>query len=135
MDFDNKDYRILITSDIHYTDLEEWYGVSNEERLQLWVDEILAEHKKQPFDLILINGDISLDYHQEKTPFEKEYSTSYVFMKMYASQLPKDVPVLITAGNHEQFPTETWEKITGNKRQSYATLGNHTFIMLVPCKV
>ena len=107
-----------------------WYGVDNETRLQIWVDEILAEHKKQPFDLILINGDISLDYHEEKTPFEKGYSTSYVFMKMYASKLPKDVPVLVMAGNHEQFPEETWEKITGNKRQCYATLGNHTFIML-----
>ena len=123
-------YRILITSDIHYTDLGTWYGVDNETRLQLWVDEILAEHKKQPFDLILINGDISLDYHEKKTPFEKGYSTSYVFMKMYASKLPKDVPVLIGAGNHEQFPEETWEKITGSKRQGYATVGNHTFIML-----
>lgn len=130
MDSSKKNYRILITSDIHYTDLGTWYVVDNETRVQLWVDEILKEHKKQPFDLILINGDISLDYHEEKTPFEKGYSTSYVFMKMYASQLPKDVPILVTAGNHEQFPEETWEKITGNKRQSYATVGNHTFIML-----
>ena len=30
-------YRILITSDIHYTDLGTWYGVDNETRLQLWV--------------------------------------------------------------------------------------------------
>ena len=61
---------------------------------------------------------------------EKGYSTSYVFMKMFASRLPAGVPVLVTAGNHEQFPEETWQKITGNSRQCHAVLGNHTFIML-----
>ena len=123
-------YRILLTSDIHCTDLETWYGVSDEARLQHWLEEVLAEHARHPFDLILINGDISLDYHAEKTPFEKGYSTSYVFMKMFASRLPAGVPVLVTAGNHEQFPEETWQKITGNSRQCHAVLGNHTFIML-----
>lgn len=123
-------YRILLTSDIHCTDLETWYGVSDEDRLQHWLEEVLAEHARHPFDLILSNGDISLDYHAEKTPFEKGYSTSYVFMKMFASRLPEGVPVLVTAGNHEQFPEETWQKITGNSRQCHAVLGNHTFIML-----
>ena len=123
-------YRILLTSDIHCTDLETWYGVSDEARLQHWLEEVLAEHARHPFDLILINGDISLDYHAEKTPFEKGYSTSYLFMKMFASRLPAGVPVLVTAGNHEQFPEETWQKITGNSRQCHAVLGNHTFIML-----
>ena len=123
-------YRVLLTSDIHCTDLETWYGVSDEARLQHWLEEVLAEHARHPFDLILINGDISLDYHAEKTPFEKGYSTSYVFMKMFASRLPAGVPVLVTAGNHEQFPEETWQKITGNSRQCHAVLGNHTFIML-----
>lgn len=123
-------YRVLLTSDIHCTDLETWYGVSDEARLQHWLEEVLAEHARHPFDLILINGDISLDYHAEKTPFEKGYSTSYLFMKMFASRLPAGVPVLVTAGNHEQFPEETWQKITGNSRQCHAVLGNHTFIML-----
>ena len=86
-------YRVLLTSDIHCTDLETWYGVSDENRLQHWLDEVLAEHARHPFDLILINGDISLDYHAEKTPFEKGYSTGYVFMKMFASRLPAGIPV------------------------------------------
>ena len=123
-------YRVLLTSDIHCTDLETWYGVSDEDRLQHWLEEVLAEHARHPFDLILINGDISLDYHAEKTPFEKGYSTSYLFMQMFASRLPAGVPVLVTAGNHEQFPEETWQKIIGNSRQCHAVLGNHTFIML-----
>ena len=98
--------------------------------MERWVEAVLAEHKKAPFDLILINGDISLDYHAEKTPFDKGYSTGYLFMKMFISRLPAGVPVLVTPGNHEQFPAHTWEKITGNPRQCHALVGDHTFIML-----
>ena len=123
-------YRVLLTSDIHCTDLEDWYGIPNDLRMQRWLDAVLEEHDRQPFDLILIPGDISLDYHAERTPFDKGYSTGYVFMKMYASRLPAGVPVLVAAGNHEQFPEETWQKITGNPRHSHWVLGDHTFIML-----
>lgn len=122
--------RILITSDIHCTDLETWYGVSNAERMEHWLRQILGEHERQPFDLILIPGDISLDYHNKQTPFDKGYSTAYLFMKMYASRLPAGVPVLVTAGNHEQFPEEVWQRITGNPRQCHWVLENHTFVML-----
>ena len=123
-------YRVLLTSDIHCTDLEDWYGIPNDLRMQRWLDAVLEEHDRHPFDLILIPGDISLDYHAERTPFDKGYSTGYVFMKMYASRLPAGVPVLVAAGNHEQFPEETWLKVTGNPRQSHWVLGDHTFIML-----
>ena len=123
-------YRVLLTSDIHCTDLEDWYGIPNDLRMQRWLDAVLEEHDRHPFDLILIPGDISLDYHAERTPFDKGYSTGYVFMKMYASRLPEGVPVLVGAGNHEQFPEETWRKITGNPRQCHAVVGNHTFVML-----
>ncbi len=123
-------YRILITSDIHCTDLETWYGVSNAERMEHWLRQIRQEQEEQPFDLILIPGDISLDYHNNRTPFDKGYSTAYLFMQMYASRLPEGVPLLVAAGNHEQFPEETWQKITGNSRQCHAVVGNHTFVML-----
>lgn len=123
-------YRVLITSDIHCTDLEDWYGVSDRGRMEHWLREVLAEHEKEPFDLILVPGDISLDYHQERTPFQKGYSTAYLFMKMYASRLPEGVPVLVGAGNHEQFPEEAWRKITGCPRQSHHVLGEHLFILL-----
>ena len=45
-------YRILLTSDIHDTDLETWYGISNAARLEHWLQQVLAEHEKMPFDLI-----------------------------------------------------------------------------------
>ena len=123
-------YRVLITSDMHCTDLETWNGVSNEDRLQAWVDQILAEHAKQPFDLILIAGDISLDYHDKKTPWDKGYSTGKIFMEQYIPQLPAGVPVQIIAGNHEQYPQEDWKALTGCDRESFARLGSNLFIML-----
>jgi len=124
------DFRVLIASDIHCTDLEDWYGVRDADRMEHWLREVLAEHEKHPFDLILIPGDISLDYHQEQTPFQKGYSTAYLFMKMYASRLPAGVPVLVGPGNHEQFPDAVWRKITGNPRQCHFILGDHTFVLL-----
>ena len=123
-------YRILLTSDIHCTDLEDWYGVSNEARMERWLADVLAEHARDPFDLILINGDISLDFHAGRTPFDKGYSTGYLFMKMYASRLPAGVPLLVTPGNHDVFPEEIWQKVAGNSRQCHTVVGSHTFIML-----
>ena len=126
-----KKKRILMTSDIHCTDLEDWYGVSNEERMERWLADVLAEHARHPFDLILIPGDISLDFHADRTPFDKGLSPSYLFMKMYATRLPAGVPLLVVPGNHDVFPEEIWQKkIVGNPRQCHAVLGDHTFIML-----
>ena len=39
-------YRILITSDIHCTDLEDWYGVSDHDRMEHWLEAIHREHEK-----------------------------------------------------------------------------------------
>ncbi len=125
----NDRLRILLTSDIHCTDLLEWYGVTNAQRMQHWVDTVLAEHAADPFAAILIPGDISLDYHDKKTPYDKGYSTGKEWMEQYLSQLPP-IPRFILAGNHEQFTHEDWFALTGNHRQGSVTVGNHTFIML-----
>ena len=124
-------YRILLTSDIHCTDLDDWYGMSNDDRMQKWVDAVLDQHAKRPFDLILIVGDISLDFHCDITPYEKGYSSAQYFVEHYLSQLPKDVPLRLIAGNHEfGYPNEEWKTITGHERQSYAIVGNQLFILL-----
>ena len=123
-------YRILIASDTHCTDLMDWYGVSDEDRMQLWVDSVLEEHKRQPFDLIILAGDISLDTHNGETCYTKGYSTSETFILYYLSQLPKNVPTYILAGNHETIPEADWVSLTGNSRRETAVVGNNTFIML-----
>ena len=123
-------YRILIASDPHCTDLMDWYGVSDEDRMQMWVDSVLDEHDIQPFDLIIIAGDISLDTHAGETCYTKGYSTSEIFIEDYVSQLPVDVPVFILPGNHETIPEDDWVALTGNSRQCTTVVGNNTFIML-----
>ncbi|MBQ7337817.1 MAG: metallophosphoesterase [Clostridia bacterium] len=122
-------YRILLTSDMHCTDLMTWYGVSDESRLQAWVDTVLAEHVKQPFDAMIIAGDISLDYHAERTPYDKGHSTGLIFMQKFMPQLPA-LPHFILAGNHEQFSHEDWSALVGNARQGEITLGKDTFLCL-----
>lgn len=121
--------RILLTSDMHCTDLMDWYGVRDEVRQQAWVDAVLAEHRAHPFDAIIIAGDISLDYHAERTPYDKGHSTGLTFMQQFVPQLPQ-VPRFILAGNHEQFPAEDWRALVGNDRQGEITLGQDTFLCL-----
>ena len=107
-----------------------WYGVSDHGRLQHWVDTVLAEHRAHPFDLILIGGDVSLDYHDMKTPYDKGIFTTTIFREQFLSQLPKDIPVRLIPDNHEQFTREDWLEVTGFERQNYALLGDNLFIML-----
>ena len=129
---EKKDYRVIITSDVHCTTLNEWYGVSVQDRMQLWVDAILAEHKEKPIDLIIINGDVSLDHREAGgggAVVTKGISETEFFMENYVSQLPEDAPVIVLPGNHEQYEEEEWQKLTGNSRSETYVLGNNLFIM------
>lgn len=125
------DLRVLITSDIHCTDLQEWYGTNYRTRMQHWVDSILKEHKENPFDLIVINGDISLDYWiHGGSVITKGKGTSKIFVDEYLSQLPDDLPYFILPGNHEQYSDSEWFEITGNHRSGYMEVGGRLFIFL-----
>ena len=125
------DLRILLSSDIHCTDLLEWYGVDYRTRMQHWVDAVLQEHKEKKFDLVVINGDISLDYWANGgSVLTKGKGTSEIFIKEYLSQLPDDLPVFILPGNHEQYSDQDWFELTGNHRQGYMELGGRLFIFL-----
>ena len=57
------DHRVLLTSDMHYTYLQTWYGVTAEARLQAWVDAILYEHSLRPFDLI-VSGSLGAQWRR-----------------------------------------------------------------------
>ncbi len=127
----DKAYRVLLTSDIHYTDQIRFYHADNAERIQAWVDTVKAEHAAEPFDLILILGDVSLDYWiNGGAVLKTKHSDVTTFVRDYVSQLPADVPHFIVPGNHEQYGPEQWKAITGNGRFGTVTLGNNTFIML-----
>ncbi|MBQ7337664.1 MAG: metallophosphoesterase [Clostridia bacterium] len=126
------DFRVIISSDIHCTHLLEWYGVNYRDRMQMWVDAILYEHEQDPIDLIILNGDLSLDhwlYNKGGTWLSEGVSTTEEFVEDFVSQLPEEIPIFIMPGNHEQFGNDDWWFITGNDRQEYTVLGNNLFIM------
>ena len=124
------DFRVLIASDIHYTTLREWHGLSADERAQLWVDAIFAEHMRQPIDLIIINGDVSLDHWISGGSYlMRGFSETKIFMEKYVSQLREIAPVITLPGNHEQFGEAKWKELTGNSRSETYVLGNNLFIM------
>lgn len=130
--FEDTQYRILLTSDTHYTYLRTWYGVSAEDRMQLWVNSILAEHRRRPFDLIVVMGDVSLDHWKWNgggSYLKEGISTTKAFVEDYVSQLPENVPVIILPGNHEQYSNAQWKELTGNDRSCSFVLGNNLFIM------
>ncbi len=128
----DSELRILLTSDTHYTHLLEWYGTDRDTRMQHWVDSIKKEHAENPFDLILIMGDLSLDHwaHSNGGSYINEgVSTTKTFVDKYVSQLPEDVPCFVMPGNHEQFTNEQWFEMTGNYRSGTVLLGNKLFIL------
>ena len=125
------DLRVLVSSDIHCTDLQEWYGVNYRTRMQHWVDTVMKEHEENPFDLLIINGDISLDYWiNGGSIITKGKGTAKIFVDEYLSQLPDDLPYFIIPGNHEQYSDEDWYEITGNHRKGYMEIGGRLFVFL-----
>lgn len=73
-------YRFLLVSDMHYTTQETYselklkypeanasvaagtiLGVTQAEKIQKIISDINAEYQKQPFDAVLVLGDLSID--------------------------------------------------------------------------
>lgn len=121
----------MIASDIHNTKLAEWYGVTNEERMERFVDFVSSEHERDPFDLILLLGDYSLDYWMDGGSWIDEgNSGASEFFRKYVSRFPKNVPVTAIAGNHEQYSDSEWVLISGNHRRESVVLDNCVFVLL-----
>ena len=128
---EKSEYRVLLASDIHNNNQLNWYGVSNEKRMEMFVSAVNAEHEKQPFDLILLLGDYSLDFWVHGgSVLNNGQSNTKDFMKNIASKFPADVPVFYLPGNHEQYGNEAWKNITGNDRFGTVVLGDNVFVML-----
>ena len=128
---EKKRYRVLLSSDIHCTDFVLWYGWQNEDRLERWLSFVNREHERDPFDLILLLGDYSLDFWMDGGSWlDKGHSDAAKFMNRYASRLPKDVPLVVIPGNHEQYSDSEWVEITGNHRQESIVLGDCVFVLL-----
>ena len=132
-------YRVLLSSDMHYSIASQapytvpsnYYGVTNDDRLQLWVDSIKAEHQLAPIDLLIIPGDVSFDYCDSRgTMTQLEQSTVDTFVEKYVSQLPEEIDIFIMPGNHDAWTNANWSQKTGYPREGYLTLGDNLFIMV-----
>lgn len=128
---DSETLRVLISSDIHYTDQVNCYGIDMEKRMQHWVDSVLAEHAEAPFDLIVLNGDLSLDYGSpDESVLDTGVSTTKIFIDNYLSQLPEDLPVFVMPGNHELYSDEEWYELVGNHRQGHMVVEDTLFLFM-----
>ena len=123
--------RILLASDIHNCHLE-WYGISNEERMERFVRHMNEEYIRDPYDIILFLGDYSLDHWKwniQGCYIKEGVSRTNEFVEKYCTRLP--TPFRMIAGNHEQYGYEKWREITGGyERQDYWKTSEWLFILL-----
>jgi len=122
--------RALIVSDTHYCHVD-WYGVDSAERMRRLMRHINEEYEKDPFEVILFLGDLSLDHWrwQTKGCYLKEgRSRTGEFVKEFCPELP-DVPVYMIAGNHEQYGEEMWRSLTGCGRSAVVPFGDVLLVL------
>ena len=124
--------RILIASDIHWCHLE-WYGVSNEERMERFVRHVQEEYEKDPFEALLLLGDYSLDHWQwgiKGCWLNEGKSNTRLFADRVLSKLKElGIPMAAIGGNHEQYGQELWHAITGFDRTDAVVVDDYLFIL------
>ena len=127
--------RIIFSSDIHNCH-DDYYGYGTENRMNYFVDLLIAENEKEPIDAIILLGDYSLDhwawqikgcYINEGKSYTNDFVTKY--LSRLKSALP-NVKIAMTAGNHEQYGEELWKSITGYSRNDVVVLDGYVFIVL-----
>lgn len=123
--------RIILISDTHLCHID-WYGVGTAARLEKMTADLADEYAREPYGMILMLGDYSLDYW-ECGPLYGSYSNgglsnTAVFLRDYVSRFP--CPAYFIPGNHEQYTYDDWKRITGADRRLNVTLGQNVFIML-----
>ena len=124
-------FRIVMSPDMHMTRLLAWNDLTTEDRAQMWVDAILEEHAEDPIDLLVLQGDLTLDHWMHGGNHIKDGSSdTQEFFDKYISQLPEEIEVFALPGNHEQYGDDNWYEITGNDRQEYRILGDHLILLL-----
>ncbi|MBP3323519.1 MAG: hypothetical protein J6M16_04935 [Clostridia bacterium] len=53
--------RVLVASDIHLCHVD-WYGMENSKRVKRFIEDVKKEYEKDPFEMLLLLGDYSLDH-------------------------------------------------------------------------
>ncbi len=135
--------RILLVSDMHYTTQETTQelkikypnsnasvaagtilGVTQKEKIQKLLNDILKEHQTAPLDSVLVLGDLSIDdYDFRKLP--ECYCRK--FKEDCMDKLP--CPAYALPGNHDSITNDMWKEIFGVNREYSVKIGNNVFIM------
>ena len=145
MENTNKRSRILFLTDIHYhvhqADNDEasvnQYGYTGNERMQIMVDAVLAEHRKKPLDMVLILGDLggnnyTIRPYMENGVMSDAAADAYfgsdgdaiyaVRHRYLASIEAAGIPVYCLPGNHDAYSNALWERLFGYARDSVIEL-------------
>ena len=124
--------RVLVASDIHLCHVD-WYGMENSKRVKRFIEDVKKEYEKDPFEMLLLLGDYSLDhwvFDIGGSYLREGLSNTKNFVDDYLSEIKEmGIPVYMIPGNHEQYGHEDWEKFTGGKRETYAVLDDYLFIL------
>ncbi len=123
--------RLLLLSDLHFCK-QEFYGIPYDTRKQWLIQNLKQAYQTDPYDALLFLGDYALDFWgwNEGGSYLHE-KTSYTgrFVNEILPHLPGEKKYLIP-GNHEQYSHESWEAITGCKRQ-YAIVTKQLLILML----
>ena len=118
----SRPFRIIGISDIHYSAYL-WYNCRASDRMDVMVNALIEEHKKQPIDVLVIAGDLSSDNaYSDGTVYCKKLYDEYLY------RLP--FPVVVVAGNHDVHSNDVWKQITGRNRQCSYVFGDYVIIVL-----
>ena len=115
---DNEAIRFIVVSDIHYNESNSSVAKSDE-RMQLLVEAINAEHAKRTIDFCIFNGDIAIGYAK---------SSVEAFADKWADQF--EMPVFWFPGDHDDVNNENWSNLFNNQRQASFEYSNFYFIWL-----
>lgn len=115
-------FSFLVASDLHYYKDENPYdGLSADERIQLFVDNVLAKYAEKEIKFALMVGDI-VSSHGEDDSYPKD------FIEKFSYQLP--FPVFYIVGNHDVYTNDKWMQYFGHKRQFTFETDDFFFICL-----
>ena len=161
--------RILLVGDVHNTcgyDTEinsyirwanETHGYKNKDRMDLFVDGILREHKKAPIDALLVLGDLAntdkpFQYYYRKYKneilgterdawngevlrylkdvfYQSDYDAIYDFKTNYLDRiLAAGIPYYVVRGNHDAYTDEMWCDLFSGKKDAEGNTSGETHI-------
>ena len=125
------------------------YGHTNDQKLEMMVNGILAEHKKMPIDAVLILGDIGNNdkpfqyyfrtYENEirgsdedkwsgcaaayitDTLLKSPYDCVYDARRCLDKLTEAGIPYYVTTGNHDAYTKKMWQEAFGKRAGDFAS--------------